>query len=82
MKLRAEWRAVRARIEAALHPPLERDAPGFAGSPEDNREWVVVYRVAKGFCCMYRGLPVDFEDMLDVQMWAEEMDVRPYFMGL
>ncbi|WP_028218671.1 hypothetical protein [Paraburkholderia oxyphila] len=82
MKLKTEWRAVRRRIEAALHAPEQHDAAGVVGPMEDNREWVVVYRTAEGFCCMYRGLPVDFEDMLDVQTWAEEMDVRTYFMGL
>lgn len=82
MKLNAEWRAIRRRIEAVLHPPMESAAPGFARPREDNREWVVVYRTASGFCCMYRDRPIDFEDMLDIQTWAEEMDVRPYFMGL
>jgi hypothetical protein len=42
----------------------------------------MVYRTANGFCCMYRDRPVDFEDMLDVQVWAEVMDVHPYFIGL
>jgi hypothetical protein len=59
-----------------------RDAPGFAESIVDNREWMVVYRMAGGFCCMYGGRAVDFEEMLDVQLRAEEMDVRTYFMGM
>ena len=58
------------------------DSGGPAAYEQDDREWVVIYRTAEGFCCMYRGLPVNFEDMLDVQTWTEEMDVRPYFMGL
>lgn len=82
MKLKAEWREVRTRIEAALHPAKQHHTPGVAGTVEDDREWVVVYRTANGFCCMYCGLPVDFEDMLDVQTWADEMDVRTYYMGL
>ncbi|CAB3803892.1 hypothetical protein LMG28688_05864 [Paraburkholderia caffeinitolerans] len=82
MKLKAEWGAVRRRIEAALHPANRPDASDLARPAQDNREWVLVYRTASGFCFMYRGLPVDFEDMLDVQMWAEEMDVRTYFMGM
>lgn len=86
MKLRADWTAVRRRIDSALHGAKPHDARGFAEPREDNREcnreWAVVYRTASGFCCMYRGLPVEFEDMLDVQTWAEEMDVRPYFMGM
>jgi hypothetical protein len=75
-------RAVRRRIDAVMHYAQPHDAPDFAAPGEDNREWVVVYRTANVFFCMYRGLPVDFEDMLDVQTWAEEMDARPYFMGM
>ena len=82
MKLKAEWGAIRRHIEAALHPAKTPDAPDLARPVQDNREWVVVYRIASGFCCMYGGLPVDFEDILDVQMWADEMDVRTYFMGM
>ncbi|EIM94741.1 hypothetical protein [Paraburkholderia hospita] len=47
-----------------------------------NPEWVVVYRTASGFCCMYHGIPVEFIEMLDVQIWSEEIDVQPYFIGL
>lgn len=82
MKLKAEWRAVRGRIEAALHSAKLHHALEFARPGEDNRAWVIVYRTANGFCFMYHGLPVDFEDILDVQTWAEDMDVRPYFMGM
>jgi hypothetical protein len=80
MKLRAEWGAIRSRIGAALHAAKPRETtPDRA---QDRREWVIIYRTAGGFCCLYEGRPVDFEDMLDVQIWAEEMDVRPWFMGL
>ncbi|MFX1670724.1 hypothetical protein PWR63_00155 [Paraburkholderia sp. A2WS-5] len=82
MKLKTDWRAVRSRIEAALHYAKLHNAPGSSRPGEDNRAWVIIYRTANGFCCMYQELPVDFEDMLDVQTWAEEMDVRPYFMGM
>lgn len=82
MKPKTDWRVVRSRIEAILHPAKPHDAPRFAAPGEDRRDWVVVYRTAGGFCCMYRGRPVEFEDMLDVQIWAEDMDVRTYFIGL
>lgn len=45
-------------------------------------EWVIVYRTARGFCCMYCDVAVEFEEMLDVQIWSEEMEVQPYFIGL
>lgn len=83
MTLRTEWNAIRARIEAALQPAKLHAAQHPAARAEvDDREWIIVYRTADGFCCMYRALPVEFEDMLEVQTWAEEMNVRPYFMGL
>jgi hypothetical protein len=43
---------------------------------------VIVYRTANGFCCIYHGLPVELREMLDVQIWAEEMDVQTWFIGL
>jgi hypothetical protein len=82
MKLKTEWHTLRSRIEEAFHHAKLRDSGSTAAYEQDDREWVVIYRTAEGFCCMYRGLPVNFEDMLDVQIWTEEMDVRPYFMGL
>ena len=82
MKLKTEWDTLRRRIEEAFHQAKLRDSGGPAGFGQDDREWVVIYRTAEGFCCMYKGLPVNFEDVLDVQLWTEEMDVRPYFMGL
>jgi hypothetical protein len=45
-------------------------------------QWVIVYRTAHGFCTVYRGQPVAFEEMLDVQIWAEERDVQAYYLGL
>lgn len=82
MKLKSEWDTLRRRIEEAFHHAKPHDCADLAGYGQDDREWVVIYRTAEGFCCMYKGLPVNFEDMLDVQIWTEEMDVRPYFMGL
>jgi len=82
MKLRTEWSTLRRRFEAALHSAKLHAVEGFAGPRQDDREWVIVYRTADGFRCMYHGLPVDFEDMLDVQIWTDEMEVRSYFIGL
>jgi len=31
---------------------------------------------------MYHDAPVELREMLDVQIWAEEMDVQTYFIGL
>lgn len=82
MKLKAEWDAIRRRIGTALHAVNLRDAADQRDPVPDNREWVVIYRTAHGYCCMYRGSPVTFEDRLDVDMWADDMDLRPYFIGL
>lgn len=82
MNLKAEWDTLRRRIEEVFHHAKRHDRGEAAGDGQDNREWVVIYRTAEGFCCMYKGLPVTFEDILDVQIWTEETDVRPYFMGL
>lgn len=64
----------------ALRRTLEAGARVAQGS--DETEWVIVYRTAHGFCCMYRGVAVEFEDMLDVQVWSEEAEVQTYFIGL
>jgi hypothetical protein len=56
MTLKADWRTVRTRIEAIPHPEKPHDAPGFAESVVDNREWMAVYRTAGGFCCMHGGM--------------------------
>jgi len=82
MKLRTEWDTLRRRFEAALHSTKFHAFERHAGAEQDDREWVIVYRTAEGFCCIYQGLPVNFDDMLAVQVWTEEMDVRPYFIGL
>jgi len=76
------WTA-RKRISRALHLDALKDLSGFAmTSTETTSEWVIVYRTARGFCCMHHDAPVEFREMLDVQIWAEEMDVQTYFIGL
>ncbi|HTR06495.1 MAG TPA: hypothetical protein VMJ11_07515 [Paraburkholderia sp.] len=82
MKLKAEWNAIRTRIGTALHPARPGHATHASEPSQDNREWVVIYRTADGYCCMYMGQPINFEDRLDVDAWAEDMDVRPYFLGM
>jgi hypothetical protein len=82
MNLKTEWNTLRTRIEKAFHQAKLLESGDPAAYGQDGREWIVVYRTAEGFCCIYKGLPVNFEDMLDVRIWTEEMDVRPYFMGL
>jgi hypothetical protein len=67
------------RIGKALHLDTLK---GSSTGTEADPEWVIVYRTAQGFCCVYRGVAIDFDEMLDVQTWAEEMDVQTYFIGL
>jgi hypothetical protein len=31
---------------------------------------------------MYHGVAVEFSEMLDVQLWSEEMEVETYYIGL
>jgi hypothetical protein len=84
MKITHHLGGARSRIARALHLDTLRRSLGAA--PEAGRaaaeEWVIIYRTATGFCCLYRGMPVDFEDMLEIQRWAEEMDVNVYYMGM
>lgn len=84
MRLKTDWRALRERIREAVHLLEPEGAPGAAESEgaDDPREWVIVYRTAHGFCCVYRGEPVEFAEMLDVQVWSEDEDVRTWFIGL
>ncbi|MBY4868288.1 hypothetical protein DIE14_35785 [Burkholderia sp. Bp9017] len=84
MKLSVELAVLRQRLAVALHLDAWREV--FAGNQEDeasdDREWVIVYRTASGYCCLYRGKPVEFDELSDVQTWSAERDVRTYFMGL
>lgn len=83
MKLTYWLDAVHKRVARLLHLDEQDGSSGSGpaiGSPDS--EWVIVYRTARGFCCLYHGVPVDFPEMLDVQIWSEEMGVRTYFIGL
>ena len=80
MKLAHGLDAACKRIGKALH--LDALKGGSSTRTEADPEWVIVYRTAQGFCCVYREGAIDFSEMLDVQIWAEEMDVRTYFIGL
>jgi hypothetical protein len=85
MSLRAEWAVLRRCVAVALHLDQQRKEAiftGHVGAPNDDREWVIVYRTADGYCCLYTGQPIEFDDLADVQSWSDEMDVRTYFIGL
>ena len=79
MRLTHGLDAARKRISKALH--LDELTAALSGKGAEP-EWVIFYRTAQGFCCVYRGIPVDFPEMLDVKIWAEKMDVQTYFIGL
>jgi hypothetical protein len=79
MKLTHGLDAARKRLSKALHLGELKESGSVASA---DPEWVIVYRTAHGFCCVYGGNAVDFADMLDVQIWAEEMEVQTYFIGL
>jgi hypothetical protein len=84
MKLIQDAEAVCKRLGRALHldmPGRALEARTGAGATSDP-EWVIVYRTAQGFCCMHHGNAVEFGEMLDVQLWSEEMEVETYFIGL
>lgn len=83
MKLVHDTEAVCKRLGKALHLDMFRRAlAARAQSGTTATEWVIVYRTAQGFCCMYHGVAVEFGEMLDVQLWSEEMEVETYFIGL
>ena len=84
MKLVHDAEVMCKRLGKALHLDLFRRAlatQSETGATADS-EWVIVYRTARGFCCMYHGVAVEFEEMLDVQLWSEDMEVQTYFIGL
>jgi hypothetical protein len=83
MKLAPELKSLRHRLGQTLHLGELRNAIRSMQTMQPGRdpEWVIVYRTATGFCCMYHGAPVSFVEMLDVQIWSEEMDVQPWFIG-
>jgi hypothetical protein len=83
MKLTRGLDVVRNRMRKVFHLDALKRASG-AGAPAKVGvacEWVIIYRTAHGFCCAYRGAPIDFRDMLDLQIWAEEQNVPTYFIG-
>jgi hypothetical protein len=84
VKLTHELDVARKRISKALHLDALKDFldERGAGREPPAPDWVIVYRTAQGFCCMYHDAPVEFNEMLDVQIWSEEMDVQTYFIGL
>jgi hypothetical protein len=84
VKLTYELDAARRCIRKALHLDAFKGVFGENATSRESPpvEWVVVYRTAQGFCCMYHDAPVEFSEMLDVQIWGEEMDVQTYFIGL
>jgi hypothetical protein len=84
VKLTNELDAARKRISKALHLDAWMGVLGnrWAARETPTPDWVIVYRTAQGFCCIYHDVPVEFSEMLDVQIWAEEMDVQTYFLGL
>ncbi len=84
MKLVHDTEAMCKRLGKALHLDMFRRAlaAGSETRTTADSEWVIVYRTAQGFCCMYHGVAVEFEEMLDVQLWSEEREVETYFIGL
>ena len=84
MKLVRELEVLRERLGKTLHlDELHKGIHvGRSAVPDPGPEWVIIYRTAHGYCCMYEGAPVEFGELLDVQVWADRMDVQPYFMGL
>ncbi|WP_161556576.1 hypothetical protein [Burkholderia pyrrocinia] len=55
MQLSVERVVLRRRLAVALH--LDRWKEVLAGNLDndanDDREWVIVYRTANGYCCLY-----------------------------
>ena len=49
---------------------------------ETEFEWVIAYKTAGGFCCLYKNVALDFVDIEDLRAWADEVGVRVYFIGL
>jgi hypothetical protein len=84
MKLVHDAEAMCNRIGKALHLDTFRRAFGMQSETgtTGGSEWVIVYRTAQGFCCMYHGVAVEFSEMLDVQLWSEEREVQTYYTGL
>lgn len=84
MKFSVELAVLRRRLAVALHLDDWKEvlAGNLQDDANDDREWVIVYRTANGYCCLYSGKPVEFDELSDVQSWSAEMDVHTYFVGL
>ncbi|HDR9204397.1 TPA: hypothetical protein QDB48_005803 [Burkholderia vietnamiensis] len=69
MKLSVELAVLRRRLAVALHLDDWKEvlAGNLQDEASDDREWVIVYRTANGYCCPYRGKTVEFDELSDVQ---------------
>ncbi|SOE63783.1 hypothetical protein SAMN05414139_02385 [Burkholderia sp. D7] len=84
MRLIHGFDLIQKTIKNALHDvaaEISSEYKSLAGEAPE-REWALVYRTATGFCCVYHDRSVEFNEMLDVQIWAEENDVQTYYVGL
>jgi hypothetical protein len=84
MRLIHGFDLIQKTIKSALHDvaaEISSEYKSLAGEAPE-REWALVYRTATGFCCVYHDRSVEFNEMLDVQIWAEENDVQTYYVGL
>lgn len=84
MRLIHGFDLIQKTIKNALHDvaaEISSEYKSLAGEPPE-REWALVYRTATGFCCVYHDRSVEFNEMLDVQIWAEENDIQTYYVGL
>jgi len=84
MRLINGFDLIQKTIKNALHDvaaEISSEYKSLAGEPP-AAEWALVYRTATGFCCVYHDRFVEFNEMLDVQIWAEENEVQTYYVGL
>jgi len=84
MRLIHGFDLIQKTIKNALHDAaaeISSEYKSLAGTPP-AAEWALVYRTATGFCCVYRDRSIEFNEMLDVQIWAEENEVQTYYVGL
>lgn len=84
MKHMPGFEHVSQRVSDALHLDWIRRAwREFESDLSSGEfEWVLAYRTASGFCCLHRGVAIDFPELQDVQVWADEREIQVYFMGL
>ena len=84
MRLINGFDLIQKTIKNALHDvaaEISSEYKSLAGEAPE-KEWALVYRTATGFCCVYHDRSVEFNEMLDVQIWAEENEVQTYYVGL